>query len=398
MAQALTHQMLARESAKMLVEETNIVRHLNTSREKEFGEEVNGFKKGSTVRVKVPPVPTVFDGADFAGGGTAPAWDEQFVSFTVDTQKHVPLTFTSAEMKLELSDFKERFLRPAINSLGSMINADLQRRIVPQVPNIIGTWGSIPNTRRIYREADALLEERLCPRDQRFIHFSSDANTELAEANSALFHASEEIRREFEKNQIGTFADFGFFQNQSIASHANGAGTGYVTNGANQVGSSITVGTGTGAITRGSIVTFSGIFAVHPITGQSNGKLRTFVVTADFPGGAGNVQVYPAVTPTTSTQVGTASGAIPNGTAMTVFGNVSQSRRQNLALHKNAFAAAFPPLSVRTGCEGYTATVKGISVRVMSFGDGYKDNENTRVDVLYGLCGVRPDHAVRITE
>ena len=59
MAQALTHQMIAREAAKMLVEENNVVTNINTNRSSEYGEEINGYKKGDSVKVKIPPVPTV---------------------------------------------------------------------------------------------------------------------------------------------------------------------------------------------------------------------------------------------------------------------------------------------------------------------------------------------------
>jgi hypothetical protein len=157
MAQALTHQMLAREAAKMLVEQNNIANNINTDREKDVGREVSGYKSGDTVKIKIPPVPTVFNGPVFAEGNAAPAWDETFVSLTVNTQKHVPITFGSAERVMDLTDFKQRFLNPAMQSLGSMINADLQKRAYPLVPNVVGTWGQVPNTRRTYREVDALL-------------------------------------------------------------------------------------------------------------------------------------------------------------------------------------------------------------------------------------------------
>ena len=91
--------------------------------------------------------------------------------------------------------------------------------------------------------------------------------------------------------------------------------------------------------------------------------------------------------------------ALPaDNAAITVFGTASTSARQNLAFHRDAFAAAFAPLPVLASCEGYTASIDGISVRVMTFGDGKEDLEHTRVDVLYGETVVREDHAVRITE
>jgi hypothetical protein len=125
MPQALTHQMIAREAAAMLVEENFVGAQINTDREEEFGATDQGYKKGDTVRIKVPPVPVVYDGATFAAGGAAQSLTEQSVSLQVNKQKHTALTFTAKEKKLELSDFKERFLRPCMNSLISFINADL---------------------------------------------------------------------------------------------------------------------------------------------------------------------------------------------------------------------------------------------------------------------------------
>lgn len=397
--QALTHQMIAREAAKMLVEENTVVANINTSREKEFGEEVNGYTKGDTVRVKVPPVPVTFDGANFAGGGAAPSVNESSVNLTVDQQRHVPLTFTAKEKKLELTDFKERFLRPAMNSLSSSVNATLLAEMYRKTPNVVGTWGTIPNTRTPWRQASSALSRFLAPKDQRYAHFSLDANEALAEANAALFHTADELKGEFSENAVGRFAGLDFFEQLSLPVHTNGAGTGYAVNGAGQTGSTLAVTTGTGAITRGSIITIAGVNSVHPITGVNTGKLRQFVVTADYAGGAGNVSIFPAIVPTSSTVIGTVTASPAASAAITIFGAASASAVQNLVFHKNAFASAFAPLPVLASCEGYTATVKGISVRVMTFGDGKSDQEHTRVDVLFALpAAIRPDHSVRVTQ
>lgn len=397
--QALTHQMVAREAAKMLVEENNVVTNINTSREKEFGEEINGYKKGDTVKVAIPPVPVTFSGADFAGGGAAPSTNETFVNLTVDQQEHVALTFTAKEKKLELSDFKERFLRPSMTSLSSSVNAILLGEMVNKTPNVVGTWGTIPNSRTPWRQASSSLTRFLAPKDMRSAHFSVDANEALAEANAALFHDSKELKGEFSENAVGRFAGLDFYEQLSLPVHANDAGTGYLVNGAAQSGSSLAVDTGTGILTRGTVFTIAGVFAVHPITGASTGQLRQFVVTEDYAGGAGNVAIYPAITPTSASVIGTVNAAPADNAAITVFGNASESAVQNLVFHKNAFATAFAPLPVLASCEGYTATVKGISVRVMTFGNGQTDQEHTRIDVLFALpAAVRPDHSVRVTE
>lgn len=397
--QALTHQMIAREAAKILVEENNVVSNINTDRQSEFGEEVNGYKKGDTVKVMVPPVPQTYSGPTFAGGGSAPALNETYVNLTVDQQEHVPITFTAKEKKLELSDFKRRFLRPAMTSLSSKVNSILLNSMKNQTPNVVGTWGTVPATRAVWRSASSSLDRYLAPEDDRSAHFSVDANDALAEANAALFHTSKELEGEFSKNAVGMFAGLEFYKQLSLPVHTNGAGAGYLVNGAAQTGASITVDTGTGAITKGSIITIAGVFAVHPITGVSTGKLRQFVVTADYAGGAGNVPIYPAIVPTSSSVIGTVNASPADNAAITIFGTASEAKTQNLVFHKDAFAGAFAPLPILASCEGYTATMKGISVRVMTFGNGLTDQENTRIDVLFALpAAIRPDHSVRVTE
>jgi hypothetical protein len=397
--QALTHQMIAREAAKILVETNNVVTNLNTSREKEFGEEVAGYKKGDTVKVMIPPVPVTYSGASFAGGGSAPAMNESYVNLTVDQQYHVPLTFTSKEKKLEISDFRDRFLKPAMTSLSSKVNSVILTSMKDQTPNVVGSWGSVPSTRAVWRSAASKLDRHLCPEDMRYSHFSVDANDGLAEANATLFHTKGELEKEFSKNAVGEFAGLEFYKQMSLPVHTNGAGTGYLINGAAVSGSSLAVKTGTGAITKGSIFTIANVYEVHPITGVSNGVLRQFVVTADYAGGAGNVAVYPALTVTSASVIGTVNALPADSAPITIFGTASQAKTQNIVFQKNAFATAFAPLPVLASCEGYTATIGDISVRVMTFGNGQSDTESTRIDVLFALpAAVRGDHSCRVTE
>lgn len=393
--QALTHQMIAREAAAMLNEENFVGRQINTDPEEEFATDVNGYKIGDTVRIKVPPVPVVFSGATFAGGGAAPSLAEGVVSLQVNKQKHVPLSFTAKEKKLDLTDYKSRYLKPAMNSLIAIINADLLLDMKNQAQNAVQLGGT---PRTIYRNASSVLDRFLAPGDQRRIHITSDANDLLGEQNATLFAPNREIGDEFEKNRIGTFSTLDFYVNQSLPVHANGAGAGYLMNGAGvDLATSIPVNTGTGAINAGTIITIANVLSVHPLTGVSNGKPRQFVVTADYVGGAGSIPIAPALNLTTATKVGNINALPVGGAAVTILANAA-GKASNIAFHRNAMAAAFPPLGVIASCVGYTATVKDISVRVMTFGDGKADIEHTRVDVLYGDIAVRGDHMCRVID
>ena len=399
----LTHTMVAREAAKILAEESPFVSNINLGRQEEFGEAVNGYKKGSTVKIKVPGVGAVFSGATFAEGGSATDSEEKYVNLTLDTQKHVALQFGATEKLLELTDFRERILRPQMRMLASVVEADLLNKAVLLVPNLVGTAGSVPTTMKTYAQARAKLEQYLAPPSDRSMIYSSNANTELVDASKALFHANSQIERMFIRGSLGEAQGADFYEHQSIPSVTNGSQVasllvnGVPTQGATSM--AIDGGTGSNTVKKGSVFTIAGVYRIHPLTGTASTDLQQFVVTADLTlsSGAGTLSFYPALDSSAPNK--TVSALPADNAALTFVGSASTAYAQNLMFQKDAFTAAFAPLPVLASCEGYTARLpNGISVRVMTFGDGNNDYERTRIDVLYGFAGVRPLHACRVTE
>ena len=55
----LTHEMVAKEAAAMLVEESQFIKAINRNREKEFNKDQQGYKVGDSVRIRIPPTPIV---------------------------------------------------------------------------------------------------------------------------------------------------------------------------------------------------------------------------------------------------------------------------------------------------------------------------------------------------
>lgn len=398
----LTHQMIAREAAAMLMEHMCFISNINREREKEFGADVNGYTKGSSVKVKIPPASKVFDGNVFAGGGAIPDQAESSVTLTVATQKHVPLRFTSIEKALQLAEYKERFMKPALSTLASVVQADFLAKAYKLVPNVVGTPGTIPNTMKTYGQVRAVMERFLAPTSPRTCLFSSDANLEMVDTSKALFNPVTDVAKQYRTGILGDAQGLEFYECQSMPVHTNGSKVAGVTiNGANQTGASLSLAglTAADTIKAGTVFTIAGVYAVHPLTGVAYPQLRQFVVTADFTaaGATGSVSISPHIN-------GTAPGAnvsalAANGAALTFIGSASTGYRQNLAFHRDAFATAFVPLKVIASCEGYTFTTDDFSVRVMTGGDFTNDAENTRIDVLYAdPILIRPDHSVRITE
>jgi len=392
----LTHQMIAREAAKMLEEEAPFIANINKGRQDEFGKDTQGYTKGDTVKIKIPTAGRVFSGAKFAEGNSASAVIEESVNLTLDTQKHVALQFGAKEKLLDLTDFKDRILRPQMQTLSSVVEADLISKGVVSVPNQVAMNLAGSNPSNALALARAKLNQYLAPAGERSVILSSTANVALSGEVSRMYNPTRASEKAYLQGYVASAFGADLYEHQSIAVFNNGTAAAITVTGANQTGKSLVVTAATaGTLTKGTVFNIAGVNAVHPLTGQDLGVLQDFVVVEDATVGAGTaISIFPALNATAPNK--TTSTLPANGAAIAVK---SVNGFQNLEFHKDAFTAAFAPLPVLASCEGYTARLpSGISVRVMTFGDGNEDIERTRIDVLYGFQTVRPLHACRITQ
>lgn len=390
----LTHQMIAREAAAMLDEEMPFSTRVNRGREEEFVNAVNGYKKGDTVSIKVPPTSTVYNSSTFAAGGSIDTFTETSVALTLDTQQHVGLTFSAKERLLEIGDFRERVLLPKVRSLAATVEADLILRAQKLCPNVVGTAGSTPTTARTFGAARQKLQMYLAPPGDRTLLLSTEANLEMVDASKALFNPAPSISKMYSEGQLmGMFQGAATFETPNLQAYGNGADIVMTVNGAGQTGSTLAV-SGNTSVAAGQVFTMPGVFAVHPLTGAATTTLQQFVVTATS--SSGNISIFPAIT--TAFPNKTVSASPTDTNALTFAGSASTTYARSFMFHKDAYTVAFAPLAVLAGTEGYTARMNGMSVRVMTGGDFTNDQESTRMDVLYGIAGVRPLHACNIIQ
>lgn len=398
-----THQLLAREAAAMLEEEAPFLSNINKGRQSDFGRDVGGYKPGDNIDISVPPVGVVFDGATFANGGSATDVKETRVNLKLDIRKHIGIRFSAAEKALDITEFRERILRPQIKTLASVIESEMISRAVQSVYNLVGTPGSTPATVKVFGQARAKLQAGLAPIADRSNLISSDAMVEIADVTKGLFQ-NKTIDSALIKGAIGELLGADWYEHQGLPVVTNGSqATGFAIDGANQTGNTLALKSLTNSATlkKGQVFTIANVFSVHPLTGASTGVVQQFVITEDVAVGGGattaTVSISPAIRPTGPNKTVSASPA--NNGVVTLVGAANTAYAQNLMFQRDAFAAAFAELPMLAGCEGYsTRTPGGIALRVMSFGDGLTDTEGTRIDVLGGFAAVRPEHACRITE
>lgn len=399
----LTHAIVAREAAALLEEASPFVRNINKARQEEFGKDMSGYKPGSSVKIKLPPTGVVYTGSNFAGGGSAPDFQEDYVTLTVSTQKHVPLTFTAVEKSLSITDFKDRILAPQMATLASVVEADLISQAVAATPNAVGSPGTTPTSMKTFSQARQKLQRFLAPAAPRYCLYSDDVNVELIDSTKAQFNPVTEIDKMWYEGSIGKAQGAGWFECVNLPYTTVGNRAGSITiNGASQTGTSLSVHCTSGdTFKAGEVITLAGSFEVHPLTGTATKTLRQFVITADTTAAATTVSlpIFPTIDTAMPNQ--TVSASPTDSGAVTFFYGTTAGNtyRNSLMFQRDAYTAAFAPLPVLASCEGYTARLpSGISVRVMTFGNGQTDTESTRIDVLYGFTGVRAYHGSRIAQ
>ncbi|MFV5407054.1 P22 phage major capsid protein family protein, partial [Acinetobacter sp. 228] len=296
----LTHQMIAREAAKMLEEEAPFIANINKGRQEEFGKDVQGYQKGDTVKIKIPTAGRVYNGSVFAEGGGATDVVEESVNLTLDTQKHVALQFGAKEKALNLTDFKDRILRPQMQTLSSVVEADLIARGVLGTPNQVAMSLSGTNPSNALALGRAKLNQYLAPAGDRSVILSSAANVALSGEVSRMYNPTQTSSKAYLQGYVATAFGADLYEHQSVAVFNNGTAAGITVSGANQTGKTVVLSAATaGTLTQGTIFTIAGVNAVHPLTGQDLGVLQQFVVTATATVGTNTaVSIYPGLNAT----------------------------------------------------------------------------------------------------
>lgn len=386
--QLLTPSAITRRALLILHQKLNFIGSINRQYDDSYA--VEGAKIGNALRIRLPNQYSVVDGAALGSQDTV----EEQVTLTVSARKHVPMSFTSEDLTLDLDDFAERILEPAMSVLASVVEADalsMYKDVYQQVANIgnAATFIDVLNGRK-------LLTDALAPSSQRSFCMDTQFNVDVVNELKGLFQDSTQIAKQYREGYVGRTSGFDFMENTLMPRHVSGtnAGTGYLVNGATQTGSSLTVDTGSGTFTKGDILTIAGVFRVHPETKQNTGILQQFVVTADYAGGAGSVPISPAIVTTGARQ--TVSNSPADNAAITKVGGNAATHNVSLAYHRDAFAFATADLVMPQGVDFSAREVMdGLSMRVVRDYDINSDAFPCRVDILYGYQTIRAQLAAR---
>jgi hypothetical protein len=388
----LTASQITRKSALVLHQKLNFIGAMNRQYDSSFGQA--GAKIGDTLRLRLPNQFSARTGLTMTAIDVA----ETKVDLPVTNVKGVDMSFTSTDLALNIDDFSDRFIEPAMSVLAANIESDVFTNLYKKVYNLYDgdttafSFTAVQNGRQV-------LTENLAPLAKRSLILSPNHATKFMVDTKGLFQDSEAISEQYREGKIGRTGGFDVYENTLFNDHTTGTAaktTGYVTNAATQSGASIVVGTGTTTFLVGDVITFAGVFSVHPETKVSTGVLKKFVITANSGASATTLAISPTIVATGPTQ--NVSNTIANGSAVVKVGaGVSETLNSSLAFYRDAFVFATADLPLPDGVDmASRAVVDGLSISMVR---GFTISDRsfpTRLDVLYGYAALRPELACRI--
>ena len=392
----LTPQMITREALRILHQKLNFVGSITREYDDSFAKA--GAKIGDTLKIRLPNQYVVRTGRQLAAQDTK----EQSVELKVQTQKGVDLNFNSVDLTMSLDNFSERIIEPAMAVLAANIEADAMS-MYKDVAQSVWLTGA-PAFRNIL-DGRQMLVDALAPLNARTANLNSQNNTDLVDALKGLFNDQGAISKQYREGFMGRTAGFDFMENTLWPSHSRGAANAsYTTN--TQVGtipanseipiSTITLASGTGTFKKGDVITIANVFRVHPESRLSTGRLMQFVVTADAAGGAGTIDISPAII-TGGARQNVVIPATSATAAVVVAGTASKLSGTSLLYQKGAFAFATADLQMPKGVDFSAREVfDGISMRIVRQYDIKEDEFPCRLDVLYGYKTLRAQLAARL--
>ena len=387
----LTATAVTREALRILHQKLNFVGTINRQYDDSFAK--SGAKIGDSLKIRLPNQYTVRTGATLSAQDTS----EDSVTLQVATQKGVDLNFTSVDLTLSLDDFARRILEPAMSVLAANIEYDA----MSMYKDVWSSEWNGPNPATLAKilAGRKRLNDNLAPNGNRTANLDTTATVDLVSELKGLFQDSKEISRQYREGTMGRTAGFDFMENTLWPAHTRGAANGaYVVNTSSGIVSgsaSVAVTAGTGAMNKGDVFTIQDVFAVHPETKVSTGKLQLFVGAADYAGGAGSITVSP-VPVTSGAKQNVSVVAAGAGKAVTFSGVASAAVQTSLLYHEDAFAFATADLVMPQGVDFARREVQdGISLRIVRQYDINSDKFPCRLDVLYGYKAIRPQWAAR---
>lgn len=400
----LTPSMITKEALRIFKNTNLFLRNIDTQYDDSFGKV--GAKIGDTLRIRLPNEYVTRTGKVAVPQDTI----ERSIPLVVGTQQGVDVQFSSAERALSLDDYSQRVLLPAMNTLAGTIATNIMQstesfsNLTFKGRNNADSSGTIATPDAgTWLDAGAQLDMTATPRmnSKGMRKAILDPRTQARTVTSlaGLFNNQQKIGEQYKSGEMGMDTlglDWGV--DQTVIKHSNGTYSAGAVSGAGQTGSTLTTAAITGTFNKGDVIVIAGVFATNPVTKQTTGELRQFVVTANVASGATSIPIYPAIIPG-NIAYGTVTASPASGALITLVGGAGVTFRKNFVMDPMAITMATAQLELPHGVhEAYRETYDGVSLRFVTGFDVTNDNFVSRFDILYGWANIRPEWGTTVAD
>ena len=395
----LTMDVITKEAMRLLHNNITFSKGVNRQYDNQFAQE--GAKAGTSIRVRLPARYYVSTGANMVTQDHT----QKYANLTVDTQKHVGISFTSVEQTMSLTNYSDNVLKPAIATLATKIDQD-GLATANQVYNSVGTPGTTPSansTTNNFIQCGTMLNRFGAPQDNlRRMILGPDAEEKAATNAITLFNPGGQISNTYRNGVMGRAHGFEFAMDQNVESFVCGTRANGQVLGANQTGATLDI-TGAGNATTfvvGDSFTIANVYSVNPENQSTTGKEQQFTVTAAATmdaNGANTISITPSIVLAAANVANGTVNALPaNDAALTHIGAASASAVVNVAHHRDAFILGMTDLEKPYSGQHSRASMDGMSLRIWKDSAIATDSHPCRIDVLYGWKMVRPELACKL--
>ena len=373
-------------------------------------------RSSDTISRPMPYIAQSYDGSD----ATSNFGDNTQLSVpaTIGYQKHSTALLTAKELRDQLQE--NRLGSSAAQKLASDINvatltvASNQGTIVSKRTTAAGGYSDIA-------EADALMNEQGVMMDNRNFALSSRDYNGMASDLAARETMNNIPTEAYRRSYVGEVAGFQTFKMDYANRLTAAAGTTVTVNGANQYHTpaatstastgetanvdnrtqSLTIAVTSGAVKVGDAFTIAGVNAVHHITKQDTGQLKTFRVTGivSGSGGSGTITISPAIVSNggstdAEAQYQNVTATPADGAAITFLNTADAA--VNCFWHRDAIELLPASLAVPTdaGADIMRATTdQGVELVMQKQFDINTQKTKYRWDTLFGVALLQPEMA-----
>jgi hypothetical protein len=410
----LTIDMITKEALRLAHEKATFIGTINRQFDDSFG--ASSGKIGDTLRIRYPSEYTrrqgsrVMDVQDSVQTSTA---------LVVATQDGVDMRFNSRELALDLDEFSQIHLQPAMATLVSNIDADVLVGCTKLTPNWATnaspllqtnvTTMSAVSSLTAAGNARTRLNQTLAPKGDRRIQVDSGTMAQIVSGTASYFNPSGAVSEQFREGLVARTAMADYYENERVFNMATVSSalvtswriTSFIsTLGVNSAGVSTTQALPVGQVfTLGNAT--GAVLDVHPETKQAFPNAKQFTVVSTVFGATSTITFSPPIFWSGPRQnvggVFTATSLALSSLTINSAGTTSATFPTGLMYHRDAFTFATAELPLMSAAEKCVRkTFDGISLRVWQDADIRNDELLTRIDILYGFAAIRPQWACRI--